>query len=105
MAAATYSKPKSLTAAFVSTVKEPGKYHDGKGMGLFLAVKPTGGRFWVQRIVIRGKRRELGLGSPPCRDTHRSASIAMFWPDPTMFHECWAASPMANEKLLLVSKR
>lgn len=61
------SKPKrkSLTAAFVSTIKEPGKYHDGKGTGLFLLVKPTGGRFWVQRIVIRGKRRELGLGSPP----------------------------------------
>ncbi|MCR9088666.1 MAG: tyrosine-type recombinase/integrase [Rhodobacteraceae bacterium] len=63
--AATKSKRKSLTAAFVSTIKDPGKYHDGKGTGLFLLVKPTGGRFWVQRIVIRGKRRELGLGSPP----------------------------------------
>ncbi|NDR59201.1 tyrosine-type recombinase/integrase [Pseudoruegeria sp. M32A2M] len=56
---------KALTAAVVSSVKEPGKYHDGKGTGLFLLVKPTGGRFWVQRIVIRGKRREMGLGSPP----------------------------------------
>lgn len=60
------TKRKSLTAAFVSTIKEPGKYHDGKGTGLlFLLVKPTGGRFWVQRIVVRGKRRELGPGSPP----------------------------------------
>ena len=54
---------KPLTAAFIRAVKEPGKYHDGKGTGLFLRVDPTGGRFWVQRITIRGKRRELG--SPP----------------------------------------
>lgn len=52
-------------AAFVSSVKEPGRYHDGKGLGLFLLVKPTGARSWVQRIVIRGARREMGLGSPP----------------------------------------
>ena len=59
------TKSKALTAAFVSSVKEPGKYHDGKGLGLFLLVKPTGARSWVQRIVIRGTRREIGLGSPP----------------------------------------
>ncbi len=56
---------KSLTAAFVKSVKVPGKYHDGKGLGLFLLVKPSGTRSWVQRITIRGKRRELGLGNPP----------------------------------------
>lgn len=59
------TKPKALTAAFVASAKEPGKHHDGKGTGLFLLVKPNGSRFWVQRIIIRGKRRELGLGSPP----------------------------------------
>ncbi|MCP5039097.1 MAG: DUF4102 domain-containing protein, partial [Rhodobacteraceae bacterium] len=53
---------KALTAAFVASIKEPGKYHDGKGLGLFLLVKPTGTRSWVQRITIRGKRREIGLG-------------------------------------------
>src|SRR4028119_354846 len=62
---ASSAKPQALTAAFVSAVKQPGKYHDGKGLGLFLLVKPTGARSWVQRIVIRGARRELGLGSPP----------------------------------------
>ena len=55
----------ALTAAFVNTVKEPGRYHDGQGTGLNLLVKPTGGKFWVQRIIIHGKRRDLGLGSPP----------------------------------------
>ena len=57
--------PASLTAAFVTSVKKPGKYHDGKGAGLFLLVKPSGSRSWVQRIVVNGRRRELGLGSPP----------------------------------------
>jgi len=53
---------KALTAQFVRTAKEPGKYFDGHG--LFLRVDPNGSRYWVQRIVIRGKRCELGLGSP-----------------------------------------
>lgn len=65
MSSTTTYKTRALTAAFVNTAKNPGKYHDGKGTGLFLLVKPTGGRFWVQRVTIRGKRRELGLGSPP----------------------------------------
>lgn len=52
---------KALTAAFVRSVKAPGKYFDGHG--LFLRVMPSGSRQWVQRLVIRGKRRELGLGS------------------------------------------
>lgn len=53
---------KALTAQFVRTVKEPGKHFDGHG--LFLRVSPNGAKQWVQRITIRGKRRELGLGNP-----------------------------------------
>lgn len=52
---------KALSAAFVRSVKEPGKYFDGHG--LFLKVVPSGAKRWVQRINIRGKRREIGLGS------------------------------------------
>ena len=33
------------------------------GQGLYLLVQPTGTRSWVQRLVVRGRRRELGLGS------------------------------------------
>ena len=54
---------KALTARFVETVTKPGKHFDGHG--LFLRVQPNGARQWVQRITIRGKRCELGLGSPP----------------------------------------
>ena len=56
---------KSLTAAFVRNVSQPGKYHDGGGLVLYLRVESNGSRFLVQRITIRGKRCELGLGTPP----------------------------------------
>ena len=56
-------KAKQLTVAFVRSVGEPGRYHDGNG--LFLNVKPSGSKQWVQRIVVQGKRRDLGLGGFP----------------------------------------
>lgn len=52
---------KALSAAFVRTVTTPGKYTDGHG--LFLKVDPSGAKRWVQRIMIRGKRTEIGMGS------------------------------------------
>ncbi|WP_346346503.1 site-specific integrase [Thetidibacter halocola] len=54
---------KALSPRFVETVSDPGKYFDGHG--LFLRVAKNGAKQWVQRITIRGKRTELGLGSPP----------------------------------------
>lgn len=54
-----------LTALQVRAPLAPGKYHDGGGMGLYLYVKPNGARSWVQRFTVAGKRREMGLGSPP----------------------------------------
>ena len=51
---------KALSAAFVRSAP-PGRHCDGQG--LYLVVQPTGTRSWVQRIVIRGRKRELGLGS------------------------------------------
>ncbi|MDA0822255.1 MAG: tyrosine-type recombinase/integrase [Proteobacteria bacterium] len=53
---------KVLSAAFVRQVTKPGKYFDGHG--LYLRVRLNGGRQWIQRIVIRRKRCELGLGNP-----------------------------------------
>ena len=52
---------KALSAAFVRTVIKSGKYTDGHG--LFLKVDPSGAKRWVQRIMIRGKRSEIGFGS------------------------------------------
>lgn len=54
---------KRLSAAFVRTVTKPGFYGDGHG--LYLKVDKTGAKRWVQRLVIHGKRRDLGLGASP----------------------------------------
>ena len=54
---------KALSAAFVRTATRPGRYCDGHGLNLL--VLPSGARCWVQRLVIHGRRRELGLGGYP----------------------------------------
>ena len=41
----------------------PGKYEDG--YGLRLVVSQSGARKWVLRYTLRGRRREMGLGSYP----------------------------------------
>ncbi len=51
---------KALSAAFIRSAP-PGRHADGNG--LFLYVKPERTRSWIQRLVIRGRRRELGLGA------------------------------------------
>ncbi len=51
---------KRLSAAFVRSAP-PGRHCDGNG--LYLYVQPSGARSWVQRLVIRGRRRDFGLGS------------------------------------------
>ena len=51
---------KALSAAFVRTAP-PGRHADGNGLYLF--VQPSGTRSWIQRLLIRGRKRELGLGS------------------------------------------
>lgn len=53
-----------LTDVAVKNAK-PGRHSDAKGSGLMLEVRPSGGRFWLQRIMVGGKRRDLGLGSYP----------------------------------------
>lgn len=66
---------KALTTRMVETVSTPGKYFDGHG--LFLRVRPNGARQWVQRIAIRGKRSELGLGSPPTISLAMARKLAL----------------------------
>ena len=50
----------ALSAAFLRSAP-PGRHADGNGLYLF--VQPNGTRSWIQRLVVRGRRRELGLGS------------------------------------------
>ena len=52
-----------LTAAKVRSVTEKGRY--GDGAGLYLYVTKSGSKSWVQRIVVNGRRRDIGLGGYP----------------------------------------
>jgi integrase len=49
-----------LTTLTIRNAK-PGRLADGSG--LYLLVKPTGGKSWLLRIQVDGKRRDIGLGS------------------------------------------
>ena len=53
----------SLSASKVKGIREPGRFGDGGG--LYLVVRPSGSKAWTQRIVVDGKRRDLGLGGYP----------------------------------------
>ena len=68
-------KARPLTAARVRTEKRPGRYYDGQG--LYLQVDPSGARRWLQRIVIRGKRTDLGLGGWPLVSLNAAREKAM----------------------------
>ena len=63
-------RPYRLSARFVATVQQPGRYGDGRGSGgLSLLVKHTArghlAKSWAQRISVDGRQRNLGLGSWP----------------------------------------
>ena len=51
---------KRLTAASVRHCVTPGLHGDGNG--LYLKVRSNESKHWIQRLVIDGKRRDLGLG-------------------------------------------
>ncbi len=52
-----------LSATKVRALKEPGRYGDGGT--LYLVVAPGGSKSWVQRVLVHGRRRDLGLGGWP----------------------------------------
>ena len=54
---------KRLNMHLVRKVTLPGKCYDENG--LILLVKESGAESWVQRLTIRGRRRDLGLGPYP----------------------------------------
>ncbi len=51
---------KALTSVQVRALKSPGRYADGHG--LYLVVDPSGAKRWLLRIVVQGRRRDIGLG-------------------------------------------
>lgn len=54
-------REKRLTAANIRAITKAGMHADGNG--LYLKVDTSGSKRWVQRIMINGKRCDIGLGS------------------------------------------
>ncbi|MDE0062851.1 MAG: integrase arm-type DNA-binding domain-containing protein [Gammaproteobacteria bacterium] len=63
-----------LTKAKCNALTKAGLHGDGGG--LYLHVKPTGGKSWCQRITIHGRRRTLGLGSFPLISLAKARALA-----------------------------
>ncbi len=68
-------KAKILSAAFVRTVTAPGFYADGEG--LYLKVEATGAKRYVQRLLIRGKRRDIAIGPVSLKDLREAREDAL----------------------------
>ncbi len=51
---------KALTAVKVRQLAAPGRYADGNA--LHLVVDPSGAKRWLLRLIVQGKRRDIGLG-------------------------------------------
>lgn len=58
-------KSKELTALEVGRLSESGYHHVGGVAGLVLQVSKTGTKSWLLRVLVGGKRREMGLGGFP----------------------------------------
>ena len=91
-----------LTARRVETLKAPGHYVDGDGLALVIGRR--GGKSWVLRTVVRGKRRDIGLGGvswvslAEARENARAArKIAREGGDPIAARKANAACPTFEE--------
>ena len=64
----------TLTAATAKALSEPGMHGDGRG--LYLRVAKGGSKGWILRIVIDGRRRDIGLGGYPAVLLAKARQIA-----------------------------
>ena len=69
-----------LSPAFVQAAKHSGRTRSDErhtdGNGLMLCIQPSGSKSWVQRIVIHGRRRAIGLGGYPLVPLKEARRIA-----------------------------
>ena len=56
---------KELAAYQVKRITKTGHHSVGGVAGLQFRVKPSGARGWILRIVVAGRRRDIGLGGYP----------------------------------------
>ena len=65
----------ALTDRAVKAATEPGRIFDGQG--LFVLVTPGGAKIWKQRITVKGRRQELGLGPYPVVTLAKAREVAL----------------------------
>ena len=64
----------ALTAAKAKALSEPGMHNDGRG--LYLRIAKGGSKGWILRIVIDGRRRDIGLGGYPAVSLAKARQLA-----------------------------
>ena len=68
------AKHNALSAVGIKALKTPGAYADGNGLTLRVT---DGGKRWIQRITVGGKRRNIGLGGYPAVALKEAREIAV----------------------------
>lgn len=96
-----------LTSRKVETLKLPGHYVDGEGLALVIGRR--GGKSWVLRTMIQGRRRDVGLGGvswvslAEAREKAREArKIAREGGDPIAARRANVACPSFSEAAIKV---
>ncbi len=64
---------RGLTEKAIKAAK-PGKHHDANGV--FLRVSEAGGKYWVQRLTLRGRRVDIGIGNADIVTLQEARDIA-----------------------------
>ena len=70
-----YMSNGKLSAATVRAIASPGRYADGNT--LYLKVTDGGAKSWVQRVVVDGRRHDIGLGAFPTVSLAKARACAM----------------------------
>ena len=64
----------NLTALSAKSLSTPGRHGDGDGP--YLYISRSGSKSWVQRTVVDGRRRDIGLGAYPDVSLAQTRSLA-----------------------------
>ncbi len=66
-----------LTVKAIDAISDPGRYRDGGG--LYLVADNKTAKRWLLRIMVQGRRRDLGLGSYPLVSLSEARELARLY--------------------------
>ena len=68
----------NLTLQFIRSLEPDGKKHRySDGETLLLTLSPSGAKTWTQRLMIHGKRHDIGLGGWPLTSITEARQMAL----------------------------